>query len=157
MSGLNQQFTKLSALNWAREFESRSLRNGYGYIITYMHRFTINTPVKIVLAAIGIYEALLVKVFLIAVVWSSVAFLFIVQDDSFVWSSGEVFGLLGFGTSALLSICTPLIFALNWYMVFSKKPDHPRWFLWLVPLPFIGLLIYSFLMGKGLSLLIPYF
>lgn len=27
MSGLNQQFTKLSALNWAREFESRSLRN----------------------------------------------------------------------------------------------------------------------------------
>ncbi len=28
MSGLNQQFTKLSALNWAREFESRSLRNG---------------------------------------------------------------------------------------------------------------------------------
>jgi hypothetical protein len=26
MSGLNQQFTKLSILNWIREFESRSLR-----------------------------------------------------------------------------------------------------------------------------------
>ena len=26
MSGLNQQFTKLSNLNWFREFESRSLR-----------------------------------------------------------------------------------------------------------------------------------
>jgi hypothetical protein len=26
MSGLNQQFTKLSLLNWGREFESRSLR-----------------------------------------------------------------------------------------------------------------------------------
>ena len=26
MSGLNQQFTKLSSLNWLREFESRSLR-----------------------------------------------------------------------------------------------------------------------------------
>ena len=26
MSGLNQQFTKLSTLNWVREFESRSLR-----------------------------------------------------------------------------------------------------------------------------------
>ena len=27
MSGLNQQFTKLSALNWAREFESHRLRS----------------------------------------------------------------------------------------------------------------------------------
>ena len=27
MSGLNQQFTKLSNLNWFREFESRSLRS----------------------------------------------------------------------------------------------------------------------------------
>ena len=29
MSGLNQQFTKLSNLNWFREFESHRLRKGF--------------------------------------------------------------------------------------------------------------------------------
>lgn len=116
-----------------------------------MQRFTISIFIKIVLVVIGICELFLAKAFLVAAVWSSVVFLSTLQDDSFVWSSNEVFTLLGFGASALFLLCTPLIFALSWYMVFSKKPDHPRWFLWLVPLPFIGLLIYSFLMGEGFS------
>ncbi len=154
MSGLNQQFTKLSALNWAREFESRSLRNGYGYIITYMHRFTINTPIKIVLALIGLYELLLAKTFLLAAVMTPIMFL--MGSDASPGDASGVSILIGWGMIIIFWICTPLSFVLNWYMVFSKKPDHPKWFLLLVPLPFIGLLGLSYI-GLGLKPFIPYF
>jgi hypothetical protein len=118
-----------------------------------MNRFTINKSIRAVLVAVGIYEVSLATNFLLTAVFTPIMF--------FMGSGanpGNVPGpsvLLGLCMMVIFWICTPLSFVLNWYMVFSKKTNHPKWFLWLIPLPFIGLLGLS-LIGLGFKPFIPF-
>jgi len=116
-----------------------------------MKRFTINRSIRKILIAVGIYEALLSTNFLLAAIFTPV--IFSMGSDA---HRGDVgFILTGLGMTIIFWVVTPLSFALNWCMVFSKKTYHPEWFLWLTILPFIGLLTLSFL-GLGFQPFIPF-
>lgn len=109
-----------------------------------MKKFTVNRWLKVFFALVGIYELLLVKSFMAGFVVFGLMFLpFILGAPApaatpllpvliYLWLPLHFL---------IFSILTPLSFAINWYVVFSKKTEHPRWFLWIMPLPFLGLLI----------------
>lgn len=118
-----------------------------------MKRVVVGTPLKAVIALIGLYETALATNFLLAAVLSPIMFLMGSDADPGNVSPFSV--LLGLPLIAILWIATPLSFALNWHMILSKKADYPQWFLWLVPLPFVALLILS-LIGMGLKPFIPF-
>ena len=122
-------------------------------IIFHMKRFTINKSIKAVLVVVGIYEALLATNFLLAAVFTPI--MFFMGSDANPSNVPGSSVLIGLGMMVIFWICTPLSFVLNWYMVFSKKADYPKWFLWLIPLPFIGLLGLG-LIGLGLKPFIPF-
>lgn len=118
-----------------------------------MNRFIVSKSIKKILVAVGIYEALLATNFLLAAVFTPIMF-FMGSDANPGSASGSSI-VMGLGMMVIFWICTPLSFLLNWYMVFSKKADYPKWFLWLIPIPFIGLLGLSFI-GLGFKPFIPF-
>lgn len=121
-----------------------------------MKRFTINKSIKKILIAVGIYEILLSTNLLIAAIFTVFTpMMFFMGGDAHPGDVGFISILTWLGMMIIFWIGTPLSFVLNWYMVFSKKTDHPEWFLWLTILPFIGLLALS-LVGLDLKPFIPF-
>jgi hypothetical protein len=116
-------------------------------------RIAMSAALKAFLVIIGLYEAALATNFLLAAVFSPIMFL--MGSDANPGNVGSLSILLGSALMAILWVATPLSFVLNWYMVFSKKPDYPQWFLWLIPLPFIALAALSFI-GLGVKPFIPF-
>ena len=117
-----------------------------------MKRIPIGRVSKIGLVILSLYEASLVINFVLAAAFAPI--LFLMGSDADPGNVHYISMALGLGIIAILWACTPLSFALNWYMIFSKKPDHPQWFVWLIPLPFLALLTFS-LIGLGFQPFIP--
>ncbi|MBI4121279.1 MAG: hypothetical protein HY457_03420 [Parcubacteria group bacterium] len=118
-----------------------------------MNKFTITGLLKTLLVIIGIYELSLVTNFLLAAVFTPIMFLMGSDANPEGVNLTSVF--LGLGLMIVFWVCTPHSFFANWYMVFSKKTEHSKWLLWLIPLPFIGLLVFS-LTGLGIRPFIPF-
>jgi hypothetical protein len=43
----------------------------------------------------------------------------------------------------LAGLSTPLSLILGLYIVFSRKSEFPKWFLWILPVPFLGLFLLA--------------
>jgi hypothetical protein len=118
-----------------------------------MKKYPKNEDIRGVLIVIELYKLSLATNILIAAVMTPVMFFMGSDaDPGNVSSSSQAMGFL---LLLFFWIFTPISLVLNWYMIFSKKAEHPMWFFWLIPAPFIGLLILS-LNGLGLTPFIPF-
>jgi hypothetical protein len=118
-----------------------------------MKNYAMSRSIRRTLVGIGIYEVLLATNLLVAAAFTPI--IFFMGSDANPGDVSSLSVVVGWILMAIFWIGTPLSFILNWYMVFSKKAGHPRWFFWLIPLPFLGLLGLTML-GLGLGPFIPF-
>lgn len=118
-----------------------------------MKKYEVNGSIKTFIVFIVLYEAALCTNILLATLMAPIMF-FMHSDANPTGPVGALRMIVGYAV-ILLGVFSPISFLLNVYMIFSKKSEHPKWFLWILPAPFLLLLLLA-LNGLGLKPFIPF-